>query len=428
MEKWKIISFTVVSLSFIALNGYLIEKEDSKVQHTVYVENWTRVQKDDVVETFETDGIIMPQEEYDIYFHDTDKEFQRFIVKEGDIVTAGTPLFEYTTPELDKLKETFEVEKQQVEGEIAGIEEYISTLLDYQSSIPSLPSSVERDAALVEGLSIDERDATLEVSLNIDEQASSDMIISTIEQEIYKQELEKSKLEEEVKKYDSQLSNINEQKDSAMMVSEIDGTVKEVNEKLGNPVVTIASNVLAVEGLLTENQFKKAETGMQFSAAVAGEKKQLEGTLGKIHSYPVNEPAIGQENHYRFEATITEPSESLAIGSKAAVSVVTAEAIGVLSVRKNAIQNVKNPYVYQLNANGRITKQSVQTGLNFDGIQEITKGAEIGEVMMLSRDKVPQNKAHFVTEMKPGRIKKSTFEDISTHEKLETFLIGLIEK
>ena len=413
MKKWKIISLTAVSISFIALNGYLIGKEDSEVQHTVYVEDWTRIKEDDVTRTFATDGFIMPQEENDVYFHDTDKEFQRFLVKEGDVVSAGTPLFEFTTPELDKLRETLKAEKQQAAGELAGIDVYISKLLDYQSTISSTPFSFETDA-------------TLEEDLSIDEHASSDLIISTIEQEIYKQELEKGKLEEKVKKYDYQLSYLDEQNNSAMMVSETDGIVKKVNERLENPIITIASNVLAIEGQLTENQFNKAKTGMLFSANVAG--KQLEGTLGKINSYPVDTPAIDKENLYHFKGILTEQPASLAIGSKAAVSVVTAEAIGVPTVQKKAIHNAKNPYVYQLNEDGRISKQPVQTGLSFDGIQELIAGTEIRDVVMLSPDQVSQNSTYFVTEMKPNRMNKSTFEDISTFEKWEYFLIGLIEK
>lgn len=413
MKKWIVMSLTVVSLSFIALNGYLITKKDSKVQHTVYVDNWTRVKKDDVVQTFETEGIIMPQEEYDVYFHDRDKEFQRFLVKEGDEVTAGTPLFEYTTPELDKLRETLELERQETEGEIAGIDVYISKLLDYQSSLSSTPSYFEPDF-------------TFEEDLSINEDTSSDVIIGTIEQEIYKQELEKSRLEEKVKKYDSQLSSIDEQSSSVMMVSETDGFVKKVNKKLGNPVITITSNVKVIEGQLTEKQFNQAETGMLFTANVAG--KKLEGTLGKIHSYPVNDPKIGEENHYHFEATLTEQPEPLAIGSKADLSVVTAEAIGIPTIPEKAIYTIKNPYVYLLNENSRIKKQSVQTGLGFEGIQEMTKGVQIREVLMVSPHKAHQNNAYFVTKMKPNRLTKSSIKDLSKYEKWEFFLTGLIEK
>ncbi|WP_338788231.1 efflux RND transporter periplasmic adaptor subunit [Metabacillus sp. FJAT-53654] len=419
MKKWIIISLTAVSLGFIALNGYLIVKKDSKVQHTVYVEDWARVAKDDVVETFDTEGVMMPQEEYKIYFHEADKEFQRFLVKEGDVVTAGTPLFEYITPELDKLRETLEAEKLQAEGEITGIDDYISTLLDYQASIPDPSSEVQEVAALglEEGLKIE-----------VDKHASSEMIISAIDQEIYKQELEKSKLEEEVYKYDSQLSTIDEQSGTAMIVSETDGIVKEVNEKLGNPVITIVSDALSVEGLLTESQFKKAETGMKFSADINGEKKQLEGTLAKINPYPAKEPEVNKDNHYQFEGNLTEQSETLAIGSNATVSVVTAEAIGVLTVPEKAIQKGEKPYVYQLNGNGLITKKTVQTGLGFNGIKEVTNGVEVKEIMMVSPEKVPKNNAHFVTEMKPTRIKKAAFKEFSTRDKWEAFLIGLIEK
>ncbi|KKI93171.1 hypothetical protein WQ54_04760 [Bacillus sp. SA1-12] len=427
MKKWKIISLTAVTIVFIGLNVFLIGKEDSKVQRTVHVEKWTHVQKDDVVETFDTKAIMLPQEEVGVYFQGEDKEFQRFLVKEGDEVTTGTPLLEYTTPELDQLRETLEAEKEQTESEILGIDDYISSLEDYQASIPSSSTGVETMTTFEEDLNFDENE-NLNEDLNIDENTSSDMIISVIQQEIYRQELEKSKLEAVVEKYDSQLSHLNEQSETAVLVSEIDGIVKKVDNKLENPVVTIASHALTVKGNLTEAQFKKAETGMKFTANVAGEKKPLEGTLGQISPYPAKEPEIGQKNHYPFEGQLTTQSETLAIGSQAAVSVVTAEAIGVPTLSDQALHGKKNNVGYRLNVNGKITKQTMQTGLDFNGIHEITKGAKTGQVMMLSPNSVPQNNASFVTEMKPGEIKKSAFKALSKREKWEAFLIGLIEK
>ncbi|MGM7721513.1 HlyD family efflux transporter periplasmic adaptor subunit [Metabacillus sp. Hm71] len=427
MKRWKIILLTAVTISFIGLNVFLIGKEDSKVQHTVHVEKWTRVQKDDIVETFETNAVMKPQEEVDVYFHPEDKEFQRFLVKEGDEITTGTPLLEYTTPELDQLRETLEAEKEQTESEIEGIDDYISSLEDYQASIPSSSTGIETMTTFEEDLNFDENE-NLNEDLNIDENASSDMIISVIQQEIYRQELEKSKLEAVVEKYDSQLSHLNEQSETAVLVSEIDGIVKKVDDKLENPVVTIASHTLTVKGALTEAQFKKAETGMKFTANVAEEKKPLEGTLEKISPYPAKEPEIGQKNYYPFEGQLTEQSETVAIGAQAAVSVVTAEAIGVPTLSDQALHGKKSNLGYRLNENGRITKQTIQTGLGFNGIQEITKGAELGQVMMLQPDRVPQNKASFVTEMKPRRIDKAAFKALSKRERWEAFLIGLVEK
>ncbi|UHA61522.1 efflux RND transporter periplasmic adaptor subunit [Metabacillus litoralis] len=415
MKRWVSIVVAVIVIGFIGTNVYLIFKEDSKVQHTVHVEKWNRVQERDIVETFETDGILVPKEKQDVYLPLENIEFQQFLVEEGDEVAIGTPLFLYTSPEIDSLKETLESDITQVEGEIEGVEDYIDSLEDYQRSIPTTTSEIEVDSILEDGLKIDVH-------------ASSEMIESTIEQEIYKQELEKRKLEEQKAKYENQLDNINEKENSASMVSNIDGVVVEVNKNLGNPIITIASNELAIEGEFSEQQLKKAETGMKLTATASGEKKMLEGTLDKINPYPVDEPALDQKNAYKFVASILEQPETSSIGTKTTVSVVTAEVSDVPAVRDGVIHGKKTSYVYKLNKNGQITKNTIEKGLSFDGYTEIVEGAEIGEVAMLTPGKTPQTNTSFVTEMKPKQITKVALKDFTSREVWKYILIGLVER
>ena len=87
MKKWKVGTLAVLATGFIALNLFLIEKKDSKVARTVLADKWTEVKKADIIERFETDAVIKPLEEYHYYFNDQDKEFQKFLVKEGEEVT-----------------------------------------------------------------------------------------------------------------------------------------------------------------------------------------------------------------------------------------------------------------------------------------------------------------------------------------------------
>ncbi|MDO7485703.1 hypothetical protein Q5O89_07160 [Peribacillus frigoritolerans] len=150
------------------------------MERTVFVENWTKVKKDTVTDTIQTNGVIKPVEEYDIYFDTQKNDFKKFLVKEGDAITAGSSLFEYTTTELDALKANLEAEKTAAEGEMAGIEEYIGKLRSYQGTVTS-----ETEKAAI--------DESVEKNLNIDiKTSSSDLIKSNIEQEMYKQELEKT--------------------------------------------------------------------------------------------------------------------------------------------------------------------------------------------------------------------------------------------
>ena len=99
MKRWKTLSAVLVSGALIATNIYLITKEDSKVSRSIFVKDWTKVKQATVTETFQTKGVTTSAEEYKVYFDRTDKDFQRFLVKEGDEIKAGTPLYEYKCEE-----------------------------------------------------------------------------------------------------------------------------------------------------------------------------------------------------------------------------------------------------------------------------------------------------------------------------------------
>ena len=66
--------------------------------------------------------------------------------------------------------------------------------------------------------------------------SSSDLIKSNIEQEMYKQELEKNSLNEKVKMLDAKLSSIEEQASAIVTTSEADGVVKNINKNLKTPL------------------------------------------------------------------------------------------------------------------------------------------------------------------------------------------------
>ncbi len=415
MNKWKIGTLAVLATGFIALNLFLIEKKDSKVARTLLAGEWTEVKKADIIERFETDAVIKPLEEYNYYYNDQDKEFQKFLVKEGDEVTAGTPLFEYITPKLDRVKGELETEKNRYEGEIAGIEEYIDELSSYQDTIPEAPSAKEREVAKEAGFPLDDPD-------------SSAMIISSIQQEIYKQELEKKKLEEKIRAYESQLNYLDEHGDTAMTASETEGIVKKVNKQLKSPIVTIASNTLAIEGSLNEQQAKKAEPGMKIIAKQSSGKKRINGTISAIQPFPETETTVGTPSKYAFQATMQEEPESIMIGSKVKLSVVTAEAKGVLSLPKAAIQLEKKPSVYKLNGNGTVTKQVITTGLEFAGIQEVKDGLELGNIILKDSKSIPYKKPAFITPLQTEKVTINAFNELSKRQKLRFFLIGLLEK
>ncbi|MBL3645617.1 efflux RND transporter periplasmic adaptor subunit [Bacillus sp. RHFB] len=416
--KWKIAAVSIASIVLITVNLYLIEKKESKVERTVFVENWTKVKKDTITDTFQTNGVIKPVEEHDIYFDSNKNDFKKFLVKEGDAITAGSSLFEYTTTELDALKANLEAEKTAAEGEIAGIEEYIGKLRSYQGTVISEP-----EAAI---------DESVEKNLNIDiTTSSSDLIKSNIEQEMYKQELEKNRLNEKVKMLDAKLSSIEEQSSAIVTTSEADGFVKNINKNLNNPIISIVSTNMAIEGDFTEEEMKKAEVGMTIKASSSDSKKALKGTIGRIHSYPAEEPSLKKDNRFPFQALIEpegEEAEPLLVGSKVNLTVITNEKSGVPSIPIEAVQYQKHPYIYKLTNKGHVDKHYITKGLKAEGKQEIIKGPSVGDVILLESNAAVKNHSYFITPIQFEKVKAGTYKKFTSREKVRYLLLGILEK
>ncbi|MEK4014832.1 efflux RND transporter periplasmic adaptor subunit [Peribacillus sp. FSL M8-0224] len=416
--KWKIATVSIASIVLITVNLYLIEKKESKVERTVFVENWTKVKKDTITDTIQTNGVIKPVEEYDIYFDAKKNDFKKFLVKEGDAITAGSSLFEYTTTELDALKANLEAEKTAAEGEIAGIEEYIGKLRSYQGTVISEP-----EAAI---------DESVEKNLNIDiTTSSSDLIKSNIEQEMYKQELEKNRLDEKVKMLDAKLSSIEEQSNAIVTTSEADGVVKNINKNLNNPIISIVSTNMAIEGDFSEEEMKKAEVGMTIKASSSVSKKALKGKIGRIHSYPAEEPSLKKNNRFPFQALIEpegEETEPLLVGSKVNLTVITNEKAGVPSIPIEAVQYQKQPYIYKLTNKGHVDKHYITKGLKAEGKQEIIKGPSVGDVILLKPNAAVKNHSYFITPIQFEKVKAGTYKKFTSREKVRYLLLGILEK
>ncbi|MED3993263.1 efflux RND transporter periplasmic adaptor subunit [Peribacillus frigoritolerans] len=416
--KWKIAAVSIASIVLITVNLYLIEKKESKVERTVFVENWTKVKKDTITDTIQTNGVIKPVEEYDIYFDAKNNDFKKFLVKEGDAITAGSSLFEYATIELDALKANLEAEKTAAEGEIAGIEEYIGKLRSYQGNVTS-----ESEAAIAE---------SVDKNLNIDiTTSSSDLIKSNIEQEMYKQELEKNRLDEKVKMLDAKLSSIEEQSSAIVTTSEADGVVKNINKNLDNPIISIVSTNMAIEGDFSEEEMKKAEVGMTIKASSSDSKKALKGKIGRIHSYPAEEPTLKKDNRFPFQALIEpegEETEPLLVGSKVNLTVITNEKAGVPSIPIEAVQYQKHPYIYKLTNKGHVDKHYITKGLKAEGKQEIIKGPSLGDVILLKPNVAVKNHSYFITPIQFEKVKAGTYKKFTSREKVRYLLLGILEK
>ncbi|MDQ7862827.1 hypothetical protein RCO48_22780 [Peribacillus frigoritolerans] len=79
-----------------------------------------------------------------------------------------------------------------------------------------------------------------------------------------------------MKMLDAKLSSIEEQSSAIVTTSEADGVVKNINKNLNNPIISIVSANMAIEGDFSEEEMKKAEVGMTIKASSSDSKKGIE--------------------------------------------------------------------------------------------------------------------------------------------------------
>ncbi len=215
-----------------------------------------------------------------------------------------------------------------------------------------------------------------------------------------------------------------------MSTSEADGVVKNINKNLNNPIISIVSTNMAIEGDFSEEEMKKAEVGMTIKASSSDSKKALKGTIGRIHSYPAEEPSLKKDNRFPFQALIEpegEETEALLVGSKVKLTVITNEKAGVPSIPIEAVQNHKQPYIYKLTKKGYVDKHYITKGIKAEGKQEITKGPSVGDVILMEPD-VAKNHSYFITPIQFEKVKAATYKKFTSREKVRYLLLGILEK
>ncbi|WP_045522455.1 efflux RND transporter periplasmic adaptor subunit [Neobacillus niacini] len=386
--NWKKWTITIFITLFLAVNFFLTYKKDSKIIKTNYIDEWTAVKEQDLILAKKKAGVITPSEEQYVYFDDKNGQFQEFLVKKGEKVQEGTPLFAYSSTDIESSKANLEAEITRLESELGSIEENITQL-----------ESLKTDLS-----------AGLE---NEEEVASNDLML--IEAEIYDKELQMGRIESEIEKYNTLIDSNGKSLDNLMIKSNVSGVVKEISRNLKNPLITISSDQQQVEGILEEEEVLEITEGMKVFVTSPALKKKKESTITEISSNPIEQPKVNRKSQYRFSVQLNQDSEEEIVnGAHVDLKIIKQEVNNVLTVPYKSIKNKEaKSYIYVLQQNGTIEKRSIQTGMHVNQVQEVKEGAEKGELIVFQPSTL-KNNAPF-------------FTPLNTKE-IETNLIGKMEK
>lgn len=375
---------------FIGTNLYLLFKDNSKVDRSSYITEWTTAQKENITSKLTTSGVVTPLEVHHIYFNEASGAFKNFLIAKGDKVSSGTPLYEISSDNVDADKQKLEIEKKQLVREATLIDEQIKQLTYLQTVSDTSSSTLEQEAGHVSA-------------------STGDLISLSIEKEIYDMELEKSRIEDEIDKYDVL---INSDSDSDLgTTSDVEGTVKNINVNLKNPIVTIISDTPKVDGTFTEEELKEVQTGMKVKIASDHSKKAITGTLTKIVPFPESDPSVKKKSSFPFEIELEGESKELIQGTHADVTVITKEAKNVIAIPISTLEKTpKYSFTYILNDAGKIEKRKLSKGINDEGRIQIKDGIEEDELIVADPMAVMKSEATFITPLKTSKLEKKWFK------------------
>src|SRR5699024_5353182 len=133
---------------------------------------------------------------------------------------------------------------------------------------------------------------------------------------------------------------------------------KEINEDLTNPIVTINSDMLAVEGLLAEKDVPKVEAGMDTLISLQQQNKRFDGEVTAVQNFPNEGPTVEQPSLYSFTMKFTESDDldSIRTGAHVNIDVILEEANGALTVPAKSLVSGKEEeqFLYVISPNGTI--------------------------------------------------------------------------
>lgn len=379
MKKWRKLIFISLPLLFIAANLFLIVKKESNIARMENIDFWRNVQVGHLQDTLLTKGVVIPEEDYHIYFDRRNGLFNQFYVNEGEAVSNGSKLFEYTPYNNEK--------------EIEMLEREITELENKTNSVESVIDQLENllDQATSEQEETDERNSIYSIQANI-----------------YEKELERDKYTHEANTLQEQIQALKAGSAPLTLESEFDGYVKKINYDLSDPIITISSRLPSVQGVLDEFEVRKVETGMNASILGLSPKKSVEGIVTEVEALPNHDPHLSKKSQYTFYIQPADESEELFLGNHVQVEILLREAEAALIVPEKSIKRVKdNSYVYILTPAGTIEERLVDSGINKNNKVEIVSGMNKENVIVSNAKEIKFGaESPFTTPLKWNEIEK----------------------
>ncbi|MCR2821408.1 efflux RND transporter periplasmic adaptor subunit [Lederbergia panacisoli] len=466
--SWHQVLVVLVIILVLAVNLVLLEKKGSKVERLNFISSWEEVKAGDLVKTLRTEGVVAPSERHPV-FVDPNVTFKEFLVEKGERVENGTPLFEYATEDLDEQIALLDAEIARLEKEKKSIETFVSDMERTKSALPRQRSNVQPVfGGDPESDAVSETMVKVEAARQVREDAAE---IRAVDRLVSERELDLEKVDLEIQKYEEQRDLVESGRSGLTILSSVDGIVEDISFELNNPVITIVSEDLFVEGQLNEQEVATVEEGMRVDVHSDLFVGELTGEIGSVSELPLEQATVERASFYPFNVIldvdeavdedddvgedddgeevddgvgenvdddvdddISENADvdvdenadvELYAGYHVLADIVLDEALEVPVVQRESIRG--HSYLWVLGRSGIVEKRKVELGLQVGKQAEILGGAELGELFVVQENEI-DHAAPFITPFKGNKSIFNQWESESFRRKLKYVLVGILQR
>ncbi|MDZ5711274.1 hypothetical protein [Jeotgalibacillus haloalkalitolerans] len=419
-SKWLI---SVLAAIFVGVNLFLIKQDLLLVDRTSIVHDQKTAQSETVEEIMVKNGVVQTAVEETVYFSEQLGMFTQFLVEEGDEVSPGTPLYEYTVTDLEEQRLAFESEIEQLDSEIAAVESYITELETIERQIASSSSSSSANASPSSSINDDQLLITVELEIGIDvSDATVAQTRSLINQQIGEQEAEVERLEAEREKFESLADGLLNSP-VVTVASEYEGQIASLAEDVSHPLITIYTDSLASHTKLTDEEAKLVLEGMQTRTTSPVAESISEGTVSSNPLMPDQEPQLSDKSTYPVNIDLLTADDNWFVGQHVVNEIILDTAPNAVTMPVIGLDESK---IYVLNELGLVEPRIVNLGILDGDRQQIAGGLEAGEWVTVDPEQIERNGMPYIT---PMRINRLTFDNLGyTDERMnwKYVLLGVL--
>ncbi|MCP3029260.1 efflux RND transporter periplasmic adaptor subunit [Halobacillus sp. A5] len=415
---------------FIVCNSLLLYFDKEKaVERKSFVHNWSGTFTDDVVESIDVRGVFASNEDAPVYFDDNTGAFQEFFVEVGDEVSEGDELYAYEVLDFENQVSDLELEAAKIEEEITAIDTYLTELESYTIEEGSDDSFEGFDSPFPSDESDEDEDSEENGEDNDNEESTAEAELIQ-EEAINDKEKERAQKEAELAMVNDQLDQLTTTGQTITVRSTFEGVVRDLSEDLSTPILTLSSTELVVEGEVNEEDRKLIEEEMRTEVTVEdiedGEVT-LPGAIAELDTFS-KETDVQKASRYPFEITLTEENEEIRPGYHTDVEVITDEAADAVAAYEDVLITGEHLYAWEMTAAGVLERKEIETGLEEEGVVEITDGLENQVKLADEPEGQFRTLTPFITPIDLSHVKEDELFDGSKAIMKENFLLGIFNR